>query len=97
MTKERKGATTVKVAIPDHLLTEVDARAKSESKFRSHWILESIESRLNGAIGVPLQRCNIPLAVSKVLTAAQGKLSRTEAEHLTSLVIIALAADADSL
>ena len=97
MSKERKGATTVKVSIPDDLLLQVDAKAKEESKFRSHWILESIESRLNGTIGVPLQRCNIPLAVSQVLKASNGKLTRNEAEHLVSKTIIALAANADSL
>jgi metal-responsive CopG/Arc/MetJ family transcriptional regulator len=93
MSKERKNATTIKVAIPDHLLSEVDARAKEESQFRSHWILDSIESRLNGTIGVPLKRCNIPLAVSLALKASNGKLTRIEAEHIVSKTIIALASD----
>ena len=93
MSKERKGATTVKVSIPHETLQEVDARAKAESQFRSHWILDSIESRLNETVGVPLQRCNIPLAVSLALKASNGKLSRLEAEHLVSKTIIALASD----
>jgi hypothetical protein len=93
MSKDRKGATTVKVAIPDQLLQEVDARAKEESQFRSHWILDSIESRLNGTVGVPLKRCNIPLAVSLALKASNGKISRLEAEHIVSKTIIALASD----
>jgi len=93
MSKTRANSTTVKVAIPNDILQLVDSKVKEAAQPRSHWILDSITSRIDGTVGVPLQRCNIPLAVSRVLKEARGKLTRPEAEHITSLVIIALASN----
>ena len=40
-----------------------------------------------------LDRSNFPATVASVLKATNGKLSRIEAEHLTSLVIIGMSAN----
>jgi len=88
--KDRSNATVVKVAIPDDLLPSVNAAAEAKSQFRSHWIIDAIHSRLASG-DAALDRSKFPATVTSILKATNGKLSRTECEHLVSLVIIGMA------
>jgi hypothetical protein len=89
---ERKGSTTVKIAVPDDLLPRITLAAKSAAQPRSHWLLEAAQQRLSNGSAM-LDRASYPKAVQGVLKATNGKLSRLEAEHAVALVINAMAKD----
>ena len=88
--KTRKGATTVKVSIPDDLMPQVNDAAAAVPCARSHWIIDAIEARL-GKGDAFVKRENYPAACTAVLKATNGKLSRMEAEHVVALAISKMA------
>ena len=88
--KTRKGATTVKVSIPDTLLPQVNEAAAKAACARSHWIIDAIQARL-GSGDATVRRSHYPAACTAVLKATSGKLTRQEAEHVVALTIKTMA------
>lgn len=85
----KKNSFTIEFACPEDLRQPMEAAAASTGQYRSHWILDTIKSRLeSGAASIDRQR--IPATVAKVLRATNGKLSRLECEQIVSLCIVGL-------
>ena len=79
--------TTIKLAVPDDLLTQLNAAAEVEGMPRSELIRRTLSGQLH-----PATIENYPRTCSEVLRATNGKLSRAEVDHVVSVVIKGMAA-----
>ena len=78
---------TIKLAIPDDLLAQLNAAAEVEGMPRSELIRRTLTGQLQlGSIK------NYPKTCADVLRATNGKLSRAEVDHVVSVVIKGMAA-----
>ena len=78
---------TIKLAISDEMITQLDAQAKVEGMPRSELIRRTLSGKLHPAvIEYYAKTC------AEVLRATSGKLSRAEVDHCVSIVIKGMAA-----
>ena len=80
-------STTIKLAVSDDMLEQLNTAATSHSLTRAEIIRRAISGSLH-----PMKRENYAKTCTEVLKATNGKLSRLEAEHLVSVVIKGMAA-----
>jgi metal-responsive CopG/Arc/MetJ family transcriptional regulator len=78
---------TIKLAISDEMITQLDSRAAIEGMPRSELIRRTLSGQLHPAVIE-----NYPRTCAEVLRATNGKLSRAEVDHLVSVVIKGMAA-----
>ncbi len=78
---------TIKLAISDEMLTQLDSQAEVEGMPRSELIRRTLSGQTHSMV-----KENYAKTCSDVLRATNGKLSRTEAYHLVSVVIKGMAA-----
>lgn len=88
----RANSRKIEINVPQTLFDRLTVACTNTSKPRSHWICDAIQSRLDSG-DAKIDRSNFTATVASVLKATNGKLSRIEAEHLTSLVIIGMSAN----
>ena len=89
MSTSKANCRKVEINVPQDLFDRLTVASTNSSQPRSHWICDAIQFRLDSG-DAKLDRSNFPATVASVLKATNGKLSRIEAEHLTSLVIIGM-------
>jgi len=78
---------TIKLAVSDEMVTQLDARAELEGMPRSELIRRTLSGQLH-----PMVLENYASTCAEVLRATGGKLSRAEVDHVTSIVIKGMAA-----
>ena len=88
----RANTRKVEVNVPQDLFDRLAVACTNSAQPRSYWICDAIQSRLDSG-DAKIDRSNFTATVASVLKATNGKLSRIEAEHLTSLVIIGMSAN----
>ena len=79
---------TIKLAVSDEMLAQLDSQAELEGMPRSELIRRTLSGQLHPAVIE-----NYPKTCSDVLRATNGKLSRAEVDHVVSVVIKGMAAD----
>ena len=78
---------TIKLAVSDEMITQLDSRAELEGMPRSELIRRTLSGQLH-----PMVLENYPKTCADVLRATNGKLSRSEVDHVVSVVIKGMAA-----
>jgi metal-responsive CopG/Arc/MetJ family transcriptional regulator len=81
---------TIKLAVSNEMLTQLDNQAQVEGMPRSEFIRRTLSGQLH-----PLVLENYPKTCADVLRATNGKLSRAEVDHLVSVVIKGMASGRD--
>ena len=81
---------TIKLAVSNEMLTQLDNQAQVEGMPRSEFIRRTLSGQLH-----PLVLENYPKTCADVLRATNGKLSRAEVDHLVSVVIKGMASGSD--
>jgi hypothetical protein len=77
---------TIKLAVSDEMITQLDAQAQLEGMPRSELIRRTLSGQLH-----PFVLENYPKTCAEVLKATNGKLSRAEVDHVVSVVIKGMA------
>ena len=80
---------TIKLAVSDEMITQLDAQAAVEGMPRSELIRRTLSGQLH-----PTVLENYPKTCADVLRATNGKLTRSEVDHVVSVVIKGMAASA---
>ena len=78
---------TIKLAVSDEMITQLDSRAELEGMPRSELIRRTLSGQLH-----PMVLENYAKTCADVLRATNGKLSRAEVDHVVSVVIKGMAA-----
>ena len=78
---------TIKLAVSDEMLTQLDSQAEIEGMPRSELIRRTLSGQLHPAVIE-----NYPRTCAEVHRATNGKLSRAEVDHVVSVVIKGMAA-----